>query len=175
MEYVFLILIIIIIITVLLLSRFLSKPKPSQQKPKPKPISEYDSEGYNEQGYNEVGKNRQGKYNRYYNVKCYKTDLYSEEGFLNVRNHQLYITKHAQMRMKERMDIDDLNKMKSLAFDAFQFGKSKYQLMKSERAVIEEKEQEYDDCIILIYRGFCYVFTENIGLKTVYKNDKIRA
>ena len=63
---------------------------------------------------------------------------------------------------------------KNLAFEAYQFGKSKLQIMKSERAIIEEKEQEYNDSIILIYRGYCYVFSKNNGLITVYKNDRIR-
>ncbi len=140
-------------------------------KRKPKVISEYDSEGYNRQGYNNIGRNRQGKYNRYYNVKCYQTELYSEEGFLDVRKNPLYLTNHA----KERMNIRESDKMKQIAFDAYQFGKSKFQLMKSERGIIEDKEQEYGDSIILIYRGYCYVFTENNGLKTVYKNDRVRA
>ena len=77
--------------------------------------------------------------------------------------------------MYERMGITDLNRMKELAFEAYQFGKSKLQLMKSERGIIEEKEQEYGDSVILIYRSYCYVFTENNGLKTVYKNDRVRA
>ena len=151
------------------------KPKKTPQKPKPQTISEYDSEGYNRQGYNEIGRNRQGKYNRYYNVKCYKADLYSEEGFLDIRRNPLYLTNHARERMYERMDIRDSYRMEELAFEAYQFGKSKLQLMKSERGIIEEKEQEYGNSVILIYRGYCYVFTENNGLKTVYKNDRVRA
>ncbi len=77
--------------------------------------------------------------------------------------------------MYERMNVKDTGKMEELAFEAYQFGKSKLQLMKSERGIIEEKEQEYGDSVILIYRGYCYVFTENNGLKTIYKNDKVRA
>ena len=46
--------------------------------------------------------------------------------------------------------------------------------MKSERAIVEEKEQEYGNSVILIYRGYCYVFSQNNGLKTIYKNNKIR-
>ena len=153
----------------------LRKPKATPKKPTPKKISEYDSEGYNRQGYNEVGRNRQGKYNRYYNVKCYKTDLYSEEGFLDIRKNPLYLTNHARERMYERIGIKDSYRMDEIAFEAYQFGKSKLQLMKSERGIIEEKEQEYGDSVILIYRGFCYVFTENNGLKTVYKNDRVKA
>ncbi len=77
--------------------------------------------------------------------------------------------------MSKWVGINDSHKMEELAFEAYQFGKSKLQLMKSERAIIEEKEQEYGDSVILIYRGFCYVFTENNGLKTVHKNDRVRA
>ena len=129
---------------------------------------------YNRQGYNEVGRNRQGKYNRYYNVKCYKTGLYSDEGFLDIRKNPLYLTNHARERMYERMGINNSQRMNELAFEAYQFGKSKLQLMKSERGIIEEKELEYGDSVILIYRGYCYVFSENNGLKTVYKNDRVR-
>lgn len=172
MEYIPIILVAAIFVCLLLLLR--RKPKDTIQKPKPQIIPEYDSEGYNRQGYNEVGRNRQGKYNRYYNVKCYKTGLYSEEGFLNIRGNPLYLTNHARDRMHERMGIDDSRKMMEIAFEAYQFGKSKFQLMKSERAIIEEKEEEYGNSVILIYRGFCYVFTENNGLKTVYKNERIR-
>ena len=167
---------IILVVTILLcfLPLFRKKQKSIPQKPKLQVIPEYDSEGYNQQGYNEVGRNRKGKYNRYYNVKCYRTDLYSEEGFLDIRKNPLYLTNHARERIYERMGINDSRKMKELAFEAYQFGKSKLQLMKSERGIIEEKEFEYGDSVILIYRGYSYVFTENNGLKTVYKNDRVR-
>ena len=174
MEYLPLILLLLVIF-LCFLPLLLRKPKSTTKKPIPKRVSEYDSEGYNQQGYNEVGRNRQGKYNRYYNVKCYKTDLYSEEGFLDIRKNPLYLTNHARERMCERMGINDSHAMKELAFEAYQFGKSKLQLMKSERGLIEEKELEYGDSVILIYRGYCYVFTKNNGLKTVYKNDRVRA
>ena len=176
MKYVLIIFILIVILAIFLcFSRlFRRKPKRTDNVPKPQVISAYDSEGYNRQGYNEVGKNRQGKYNRLYNVKCYRSELYSEEGFLDIRKNPLYLTNHAQCRMRERMDIHEPRKMKALAFEAYQFGKSKLQLMKSERGILEEKEREYGNSVILIYRGYCYVFTENNGLITVYKNDRVR-
>ena len=173
MEYLPIIFIVAIFLCLLLLLSRKSKDTP--QKPKPQIVPEYDNEGYNRQGYNEVGRNRQGKYNRYYNVKCYKTNLYSEEGFLDIRKNPFYLTNHARERMYERMGINDADRMWELAFEAYQFGKSKLQLMKSERGIIEEKELEYGNSVILIYRGYCYVFTENNGLKTVYKNDRVRA
>ena len=172
MEYIHIIFVVAIILCLSLLPK--RKPEKTPQKPKPQISPEYDGEGYNRQGYNEVGRNRQGKYNRYYNVKCYKTDLYSEEGFLDIRKNPLYLTNHARERMYERMGINDSQRMNELAFEAYQFGKSKLQLMTSERGIIEEKELEYGDSVILIYRGYCYVFTENNGLKTVYKNDRVR-
>lgn len=177
MEYLPIILLVIVTTFVCCLLLFGLKKKVSQTPTKPTPpqhIQEYDEDGYNRQGYNELGRNRQGKYNRYYNIKCYKTDLYSEEGFLDIRNNPLYLTNHARERMDERMGIKDSCKMDQLAFEAYQFGKSKLQLMKSERGIVEEKEQEYGDSVILIYRGYCYVFSENNGLKTVYKNDRVK-
>ena len=174
MEHLPEVLIVIVAIFLFFLLRLRRGLKSTPQKPKPQIISEYDNAGYNKQGYNEVGRNRQGKYNRFYNIKCYKTDLYSEEGFLNIRRNPLYLTNHARERMRERMGINEDYKMDALAFEAYQFGKSKLQLMKSERGIVEEKEQHYGDSVILIYRGFCYVFTENNGLKTVYRNDRVR-
>ncbi len=168
------ILAIVIGIVVLLILLPKQSEKVSPQKPKPKIIPEYDIEGYNAQGYNIVGRNRQGKYNRYYDVKCYKTELYSKEGFWDVRENRLYLTNHAKDRIAERMKIYDEREMYTLAFEAYQFGKSKFQLMKSERSIVEEKEQEYDNSVILIYRGYWYVFSENNGLITVYKNDRVR-
>ena len=146
MEYLPLILLLLVVF-LCLLPLFLRKAKPTTKKPTPKKVSEYDSEGYNQQGYNEVGRNRQGKYNRYYNVKCYKTDLYSEEGFLDIRKNPLYLTNHARKRMYERIGIKDSYRMDELAFEAYQFGKSKLQLMKSERGIIEDKEQLTFRCL----------------------------
>ena len=124
MEYLPIIFIGAIFLCLLLLLR--RKPKETHQKPQPQIISEYDSDGYNRHGYNEVGRNRQGKYNRYYNVKCYKTGLYSDEGFLDIRKNPLYLTNHARERMYERMGINDSQRMNELAFEAYQFGKSKH-------------------------------------------------
>lgn len=177
MEYLPIILFIIVAVLFCILVLFRPKKKDTCKSPKtqkPQVVPEYDEEGYNRQGYNEIGRNRQGKYNRLYNVKCYRNGLYSEEGFLDIRINPLYLTNHARDRMRERMGINETYKMDALTFEAYQFGKSKFQLMKSERGIIEEKEQEYGDSVILIYHGYCYVFTENNGLKTVYKNDRIR-
>ncbi len=177
MEYIASILFFIVTIFAVCLLLFRSKKKVTRKPTKPTPpqhTQEYDENGYNRQGYNEIGRNRQGKYNRYYNVKCYKTDLYSEEGFLDIRKNPMYLTNHARERMYERMGIRDSHQMDELAFEAYQFGKSKLQLMKSERAIIEEKEIEYGNSVILIYHGYCYVFTEKNGLKTVYKNDRVK-
>ena len=175
MEYLPVVLFFILAIFLCFLTLHLRKQKNTSPEQKQKTASIYDSEGYNQQGYNEAGRNRQGKYNRYYNVKCYKTNLYSEEGFLDIRTNPFYLTDHARKRMRERMGINNSCRMNILAFEAYQFGKSKLQLMKSERSLIEKKEQEHDNSVILIYRGYCYVFTRNNGLKTIYKNDIVRA
>ena len=66
--------------------------------------------------------------------------------------------------------------MDKLAFEAYQFGKSKLQIMKSERVLVEEREQRYDNNgVILIYKGYCYVFSKENVLITVFKNESIKA
>ena len=171
---VYLLVIIAVFLVIYLIRLLLSESKGAYQTPKWQPFQEYDSEGYNRYGYNEVGRDRQGRYNRYYDVKRYKTNLYSEDGFLNIRQHPLFLTNHAKERMAERMGITDSSAMEALAFEAYRFGKSKRQLMKSERDIIEEREQRAGNTVILIYKGYCYVFTDNNGLKTVYHNDRVR-
>lgn len=123
-------------------------------------------------GYNRAGRNRDGKYNRYYDVACYRTKKYSKEGFLDIREHPLYLTNHARERMRQRMGITEDRKMDALARRAYQFGKSKLQLPKTEGAMVKEKEKKYGDSVILLYGGFWYVFTPNNGLKTVYQKEK---
>ena len=78
----------------------------------------------------------------YYDVKCYKTGSYNEDGFLNMRIHPLYITPHAVGRMKERLNLYEPSQMRANAFEAYQFGKSKRQLMKSERGMSEQKANQ---------------------------------
>lgn len=88
---------------------------------------------------------------------------------MDIRENPLFITNHAKERMRERMGIRETFQMEERAMEAYQFGKSKFQVMKSERGYIEEKEQQYDGSVILLYHGYYYVFTENNGLKTVYR------
>ena len=174
MDYVMLVLLLVVAVLLCFLLLCVQKLKATRRAPSPRFFPEYDCEGYNRHGYNALGRNRQGKYNRLYNVKCYQSELYSEEGFLSIRRNPLYLTNHARDRIRERMGIFENREMDALAFEAYQFGKSKLQLMKSERAFVEEKEQKYGNSVILFYRGFCYVFTENNGLITVYKNNSVR-
>ena len=99
------------------LAIFKRKPEDICKISEPQDFSDYDSEGYNRQGYNEVGINRQNRYNRYYDTKCYNTELYSKEGFLDVRIHPIYLTNYARDRMKERMGVNESNKMDDLALE----------------------------------------------------------
>ena len=142
------ILLLLSIIFLCFLPLILPKPKNTPEKP----TSEYDSEGYNRQGYNEVGKNRQGKYNRYYNVKCYKTDLYSEEGFLDIRENPLYLTHHACERMYERMGISDVDRIEELAFEAYRFGKSKLKLLATDGMLVKRPLLIGDDFVLVGFK-----------------------
>ena len=147
----------------------LNMPGP-QRRPEIQIDTEYDSEGYNRQGYNAAGKNRQGRYNRIYNIKCYRKSDHSEEGFLDIREHPLFLTDHARHRMIQRLGLRTTAQMEKQALLAYQYGKSKLQLTKSQRAILEEKEAKHN-CVMLLYKGYYYAFTENNGLKTVFENN----
>ena len=84
---------------------------------------------------------------------------------------KIQVTDKAVSKWERGLGFPDINTIEYLA-DALNV--SIIELMKSERGIIEEKEQVYGDSVILIYHGYCYVFTENNGLKTVYKNDRVR-
>ena len=164
MEFLPIILLAVVVILILVLPGADEKPK------KPKAADEYDSEGYNRQGYNAAGKNRQGRYNRIYNIKCYRKSDHSEEGFLDIREHPLFLTDHARHRMIQRLGLRTTAQMEKQALLAYQYGKSKLQITKSQRAILEEKEAKHN-CVMLLYKGYYYAFTENNGLKTVFENN----
>ena len=126
----------------------------------------YDIEGYNRKGYNRTGKNRKGQYNRIF-------DTYSEEGFYSISQYPMGVTKHARQRMIERMSLRSLHDVDELAYEAYCHGKSRRQVKKSSAGLIEEIENRYDNSIVLIYRGYIYIFSKENVLITVYKNDHI--
>ena len=128
----------------------------------------YDASGYNQYGYNAFGKNAKGQYNRLHDTKSR-----SEEGFLNPRIFPVALTDHARMRLRERLNISDYSKMNAAAKNAYCFGKSKRQIKKSSAYLVDEIERRHENGIILIYRNYIYVFSDENVLITVYKNDSI--
>lgn len=127
----------------------------------------YDENGFNKYGYNKFGKNEKGQYDRYYD----KTSV--EEGFLSYRSYPIGLTTHAEERLRERLGYNDTTKMLMQAIKAYRYGKSKRQIKRSSAYMIEEIEQRHENGIVLIYKGYIYVFSSENALITVYKNDKI--
>lgn len=128
----------------------------------------YDREGYNQQGYNSSGRNRKRQYNRLYDItSCV------EEGFLDVAVCPIIVTTHAQERMRERLGINDDSKMYQFAYDAYRYGKSKRQIKSSSAWLVDELEQKHDNGILLIYKGYIYIFNSANKLITLYKNNRI--
>lgn len=127
----------------------------------------FDHSGYCRAGYNREGKNNKGQYNRFYDLN------YDQDGFYNFRQYPLGVSNHARQRMMERMHINDPYDIDKLAREAYCYGKSKRQVKKSTAALMEEIENSHGNSIILIHRGYLYVFSEDNILITVYKNERI--
>lgn len=130
-------------------------------------ISGYDCNGYNRSGYNRQGKNIKGQYNRFFDSH------YDKDGFCNPMLHPVIVTNHARQRMIERMQVRNIQDIERIAQDAYCYGRSKRQLKKSSAALVEEIENRYECCVLLIHRGYIYIFSEDNKLITVYKNDRI--
>lgn len=128
----------------------------------------YNALGYNRQGYNHLGKNAKGQYDRRFD-----TFSSTKEGFLDPEINPVVLSTHAKERFQERLGIFDVEKMQAFAEQAYRFGKSKRQIKPSSAYLVEELEQKYDESVILIYKGYIYIFSLDNVLKTVYKNERI--
>lgn len=127
----------------------------------------YNRTGYNHHGYDRNGKNEKGQYNRLFDVH------YTEDGFQNPRLYPIGVTNHAKERMAERMHIYDMKDIRKTVLDAYCYGRSKRQIKKSSAALLEEIENKHERGILLIYRGYIFVFSEENKLITLYKNERI--
>ena len=127
----------------------------------------FDCSGYCRAGYNRDGKNSKGQYNRFYDLN------YSQDGFYNYKRYPLGVSTHARQRMTERMNIKNPRDIDKLAREAYCYGKSKRQVKKSSAALIADIEDSHKNGIVLIHRGYLYIFSEDNTLITVYKNERI--
>lgn len=133
----------------------------------------YDKAGFNKSGYNYLGKNKKGQYNRLYDADAYDVGIYSKDGFLNPHIYKIAVTNHACERISERIRPICGITAEELAHNAYCFGKSSRQIKRTSAALVEEIENRYDDGIVLIYKGYIYVFSRENVLITVYKNEHI--
>lgn len=147
-------------------------PQSMQQEPPPvKPVEPHIP--LPQLRYTVDGRDEKGRYNRLYDRKAFFSGYYSQDGFLNPWTNRIALTDHARQRMWERMGIDDYVKMDQLAIDAYCFGKSARQMMKSSAAMVRDIEERYENSVILVYHGFIFVFSRENVLITVYKNNRI--
>ena len=133
----------------------------------------YDADGYNEYGYNICGKDREGRYHRYYDIDAFSDNDYSKDGFLNPERYPVAVTAHARERMRERLSGDENISALRQAREAYYYGRSKRQLMKTSAALLKDIESRHDDNIALIHKGYIYIFSKENVLITVFKNESI--
>lgn len=127
----------------------------------------YDRRGFDRTGYDRHGKNAQGQYDRLHDPEA------SADGFLDLRLYPIGVTTHARQRIAERLPARVSGNADALAQEAYRHGRSKRQIKKSSAALIEEIEARYENSVVLIHRGYIYIFSEENTLITVYKNDRI--
>lgn len=137
-------------------------------------VSKYNESIYDKERYNIDGRNSSGKYNRLYDKRSYIHSSYNREGFLNPKRYPVSLTTHARERIYERMSNSNNINVDKLVEDAYAYGKSSCQLMKTSALLLKEIEEKYNEKRIgLIYNGYIYIFSEENVLITMYKNEKI--
>ena len=130
----------------------------------------YNRKGFDKNGYDKNGRNVNGKYNRFYDKLNFATN---KEGFLNPGCYPVSVSEHAGNRMRERLFYGHNVNVEKLAKEAYAYGKSSYQVMKTSAMYLKEIENRYENGIALVYKGYIYIFSKNNTLITMYKNEKI--
>lgn len=133
----------------------------------------YDVNGFDADGYNAAGKNARGQYDRFFDRDAFGGGIHSVEGFLSPRIYTVSLSTHAKERMHERMGLVSEQDMMKLALEAYRYGKSSRQVMKTVAAKMIEKEQVHNDRVVLLYRNYVYIFSRDNCLITVYPNEYI--
>ena len=104
--------------------------------------------------------------------KSYIRENYRRDGFLNPQDYPVALTNHARDRIRERVGNVDADK---LTREAYVYGKSSYQMMRTSAAILKEIEERHENGIALLYRGYIFIFSEENVLITMYKNEKVIA
>lgn len=136
-------------------------------------IQGYDENGYDRRGYNVYGRDLYGQYNRLYDVADFADSLYSSEGFLSPQRYPVGVTYHAKQRIQERMQGRAGGDVQALAVKAYSFGRSARQLKRTSARMVQELQEQHENGVVLIYRGYVYIFSSDNQLITVYRNERI--
>ena len=132
----------------------------------------YDVSGFNKDGYKIDGRNINGKFNRLYDKQSYTKDKYNREGFLNPQIYPVALTTHARERIGERYPNGKHINVDKLVQEAYAYGKSSFQVMKTSSVFLKEIETRYENGTALLFNGYIFIFSEENVLITMYKNEK---
>ena len=132
----------------------------------------YDKLGFNIDGYKIDGRNANGKYNRLYDKQSYIKERYNREGFLNPQIYPVALTNHARERIYERYPNGENVNADKLVREAYSYGKSSFQVMRTSSVFLKDIESRYENGTALLYNGYIFIFSEENILITMYKNEK---
>ena len=120
----------------------------------------YDVFGFNKEGYKIDERNANGKYNRLYDKQSYIQNRYNREGFLNPQIYPVALTNNARERIYERVSNSGNVNADKLVREAYAYGKSSYQVMKTSSVFLKDIENRYENGIALLYNGYIFIFSE---------------
>lgn len=132
----------------------------------------YDKSGFNIYGYKIDGRNANGKYNRLYDKQSYNKDRYNREGFLDPQIYPVSLSVHARERIYERYPNGENVNADKLVREAYAYGKSSFQVMRTSSVFLKDIETRYENGTALLYNGYIFIFSEDNKLITMYKNEK---
>lgn len=119
------------------------------------------------------GGNKQNAVGKERKTRVVYRENYALDGFYNPRKYPPALTDHARQRMHERLHINSDAMMEKYLQDAYTYGKSARQLSRNAAYQVRRIEEK-EDKIVLLYKNYVYIFSEENVLITVYENENIK-
>ena len=91
---------------------------------------------------------------------------------MNPRIYPVALTNHDRERIYERYPNGRNVNADKLVQEAYAYGKSSFQVMKTSSIFLKDIENRYENGTALLYNGYIFIFSDENVLITMYKNEK---
>ena len=92
---------------------------------------------------------------------------------MNPQIYSIAVANHAEERIYERYPNGENVNAAKLAREAYAYGKSSFQVMRTSSVFLKEIETRYENGTALLYNGYIFIFSEENVLITMYKNERV--